>query len=139
MTRDASLAPVTLSRLSHITESALIEAWPLSIGGGTRHIPGSLLQISRPGPGAGASCTDSPCTLGQRRVREGARPGAETKRELRLSDESHLGLGAEKPGPYKEMLTQETEKRMPAKLKSRLIPPIGIGLSVFNCFSNFSE
>ena len=48
MTRDASLAPVTLSRLSHITESALIEAWPLSIGGGTRHIPGSLLQISRP-------------------------------------------------------------------------------------------
>ena len=125
MTRDASLAPVTLSRLSHITESALIEAWPLSIGGGTRHIPGSLLQISRPVPGAGASCTDSRCTLGQRRER--ARPGAETKRELRLSDESHLGLRAGKPGPYKEMVKQETEKRMPAQLKSRLIPPIGIG------------
>ena len=137
MTRDASLAPVTLSRLSHITESALIEAWPLCIGGDTRHSPGcskspALWTRSR------ASCTDSPRTL-QRREREGARPGAETKRELRLSEESHLGLGAGKPGPYKEMVKQETEKRMPAQSKSRLIPPIGIGVSVFNCFSVFSE
>ena len=46
---------------------------------------------------------------------EGARPGAATKPSERerpvpgLSEESLSGLGAEKPGPYKEMLIRNEE------------------------------
>ena len=55
---------------------------------------------------------------------EGARLGAATKPSERpvpgLSEESLSGLGAEKPGPYKEMLIRNEENNE-SIIKSRLI------------------
>ena len=77
-----------------------------------------LAPISRPGLGAGTDVHT--VTPGQQTVR-GREPGLElqpsreSERERdwswgRLSEESHSGLGTEKPGPYKEVLVRNGEK-----------------------------
>lgn len=80
MTRDASLVPVTLSRLSHDT---LVEAWPLCIGGGTRHLPGSAGPNLPPWdsePGVHTVPAGQQTVTGAAEERRaGARPGAATK------------------------------------------------------------
>ena len=121
MTRDASLELVTLSRLSHVTLSGSGRGvaalywrrhpaspglrWPqspaLRLGAGqmyTRSLPAnrqSLHWLLQRGGSPAWSCDQ-----------------AEWERErpvLGLSEESLSGLGAEKPGPYKEMLIRNEE------------------------------
>ena len=122
MTRDASLVPVTLSRLSHVTLPGSGRGVAALYWRSTRHLPGSAAPNlppwdSEPGQMYTRSHPANRQSRGAAERRGGWEPGLELQpsRERdwcwgRLSEESHSGLGAEKPGPYKEVLVRNGEK-----------------------------